>query len=91
MKKQDLTITPALVKKYAAYLRVQEQAASTVAKYGHELIRAEHLRLVKTIRKEVPGVAPCHGPASRIAPGGHTRIYIDERNTCPSASNRASP
>ena len=78
-------------RKYAAYLRVQEQAASTVVKYGHELAGAEYIRLVKAVRKEVPGVAPCHGPASRIAPGGHTRIYADERNTRPSASNRASP
>lgn len=91
MKKKDLTITSALVKKYAAYLRVQEQAASTVVKYGHELAGAEYIRLVKAVRKEVPGAAPCHGPASRIAPGGHTRIYADERNTCPSASKRASP
>ena len=79
------------MKKYAAYLRVQEQAASTVVKYGHELAGAEYIRLVKSVRKEVPGAAPCHGPASRIAPGGHTRIYADERNTRPSASNRASP
>ena len=79
------------MKKYAAYLRVQEQAASTVVKYGHELAGAEYIRLVKAVRKEVPGAAPCHGPASRIAPGGHTRTYTDERNTCPSASNRASP
>ena len=86
-----MTITSALVKKYAAYLRVQEQAASTVVKYGHELAGAEYIRLVKAVRKEVPGAAPCHGPASRIAPGGHTRTYTDERNTCPSASNRASP
>ena len=54
MKKRDLTITPALVKKYAAYLRVQEQAASTVAKYGYELAGAEYIRLVKAVRKEVP-------------------------------------
>ena len=46
---------------------------------------------MKAVRKEVPGAAPCHGPASRIAPGGHTRIYADERNTRSSASNRASP
>ena len=91
MKKKDLTITSALVKKYAAYLRVQEQAASTVVKYGHELAGAEYIRLVKAVRKEVPGAAPCHDPGSRIAPGGHTRTYTDERNTCPSASNRASP
>ena len=43
MKKKDLTITSALVKKYAAYLRVQEQAASTVVKYGHELAGAEYI------------------------------------------------
>lgn len=79
------------MKKYAAYLRVQEQAASTVVKFGHELAGAEYIRLVKAVRKEVPGAAPCHGPASRIAPGGHTRTYTDERNTCPSASKRASP
>ena len=86
-----MTITSALVKKYAAYLRVQEQVASTVVKYGHELAGAEYIRLVKAVRKEVPGAAPCHDPGSHIAPGGHTRTYTDERNTCPSASNRASP
>lgn len=91
MKKKDLTITSALVKKYAAYLRVQEQAASTVVKYGHELAGAEYIRLVKAVRKEVPGAAPCHGPASRIATDAHTLRYTDERNTCPSASKRASP
>ncbi len=37
MKKQDLTITPALVEKYAAYLREQERSPATVEKYVHDL------------------------------------------------------
>ena len=37
MKNRDLTITPALINKYAAYLREQERAAATVEKYVHDL------------------------------------------------------
>ena len=37
MRKQDLTITLALIQKYAAYLREQERAAATVEKYVHDL------------------------------------------------------
>ena len=37
MRKQDLTITPALIQRYAAYLREQERAAATVEKYVHDL------------------------------------------------------
>ena len=37
MKKQDLTISPALVEKYAAYLREQERSPATVEKYVHDL------------------------------------------------------
>lgn len=37
MKNRDLTITPERIEKYAAYLREQERAAATVAKYVHEL------------------------------------------------------
>ena len=37
MKNRDLTITPALIQKYAAYLREQERAAATVEKYVHDL------------------------------------------------------
>ena len=36
MKKQELTITPALIQKYAAFLREQERAASTVVKYARD-------------------------------------------------------
>lgn len=37
MKKQELTITPALIQKYAAYLRDQERSAATIEKYVHDL------------------------------------------------------
>lgn len=37
MKKQNLTITPALIGKYAAYLREQERSPATVEKYVHDL------------------------------------------------------
>lgn len=37
MKKQDFTVTTALIKKYAAFLREQERARETVEKYVHEL------------------------------------------------------
>ena len=37
MKNRDLTITPALIRKYAAYLREQERAAATIEKYVHDL------------------------------------------------------
>ena len=37
MKNRDLTITPALINKYAACLREQERAASTIEKYVHSL------------------------------------------------------
>ena len=37
MKNCDLTITPALIRKYAAYLREQERAAATIEKYVHDL------------------------------------------------------
>ena len=33
MKKQELTITPALIQKYAAYLREQERSPATIEKY----------------------------------------------------------
>ena len=37
MKKQELTITPALIQKYAAYLREQERSPATIEKYVHDL------------------------------------------------------
>ena len=37
MKKQNLTITPALIGKYAAYLREQERSPATIEKYVHDL------------------------------------------------------
>ena len=37
MKKQELTITPALIQKYALYLREQERAVATIEKYVHDL------------------------------------------------------
>lgn len=37
MKKQDLTVTPALIQTYAAYLREQERAPQTIGKYVHDL------------------------------------------------------
>lgn len=37
MKNRDLTITPALINKYAACLREQERVASTIEKYVHSL------------------------------------------------------
>lgn len=37
IKNRDLTITPALIQKYASYLREQERAAATVEKYVHDL------------------------------------------------------
>ena len=37
MKNRDLTVTPALIRKYAAYLREQERAAATIEKYVHDL------------------------------------------------------
>lgn len=37
MKKQELTITPELINKYAAYLRDQERSAATIEKYVHDL------------------------------------------------------
>lgn len=37
MKKQELTITPALIQKYAAFLHDQERSAATIQKYVHDL------------------------------------------------------
>lgn len=37
MKKQDLTITPTLIQKYAAFLREQERSPATIEKYVHAL------------------------------------------------------
>ena len=37
MKNRDLTIIPALIQKYASYLREQERAAATIEKYVHDL------------------------------------------------------
>ena len=37
MKKQELTITPALIQKYAAFLREQERSPATIQKYVHDL------------------------------------------------------
>ena len=37
MKKQDLTITPERIGKYAAHLREQERSAATIEKYVHDL------------------------------------------------------
>ena len=51
MKKQELTITPALIQKYAAFLREQERAASTVVKYVHELTVLEILLAGRPVTK----------------------------------------
>ena len=37
MRKQDLTITPERIGKYAAHLQEQERAAATIEKYVHDL------------------------------------------------------
>lgn len=37
MKKQKLTITPALIQKYAAFLHEQERSSATIQKYVHDL------------------------------------------------------
>lgn len=37
MKKQELTITPALIQKYAAFLHEQERSSATIQKYVHDL------------------------------------------------------
>lgn len=37
MKNRDLTITPELINKYAAYLREQERSTATIQKYVHDL------------------------------------------------------
>lgn len=37
MKKQNLTITPERIEKYAAYLRESERSGSTIRKYVHDL------------------------------------------------------
>lgn len=37
MKKQDLTIIPALIQKYAAFLHEQERSSATIQKYVHDL------------------------------------------------------
>lgn len=45
MKKQNLTITPERIEKYAAYLRESERSGSTIRKYVHDLgALAEFLR-----------------------------------------------
>lgn len=37
MKNRDLTITPALIQKYAAFLLEQERSSATIQKYVHDL------------------------------------------------------
>ena len=51
MKKQELTITPALVEKYAAYLKEQERAPQTIQKYVHDLTALSGFLAGRTVTK----------------------------------------
>lgn len=51
MKKQNLTITPALIGKYAAYLREQERSPSTIEKYVHDLTALSGFLAGRTVTK----------------------------------------
>ena len=53
MKNRDLTITPERIEKYAAYLREQERAAATVAKYVYELTALSGFLAGKALSKGV--------------------------------------
>lgn len=51
MKKQELTITPALIRKYAAYLKEQERAPQTIQKYVHDLTALSGFLAGRTVTK----------------------------------------
>ena len=87
MKNRDLAVTPALIGKYAAYLKEQERAPQTIQKYVHDLTALAEFLDGKPLTKAAllewkESLITAHAPASvnaKLAALNGFLSYLDRR------------